>query len=389
MKSGNINVYMETENERHRAIISSEIASLVQRDQDARKTGDASVTNLVDQRNREQLRAIIDQYGWPSKSNVGEKASHDAWLIVQHADNDLAFQRHCLDLMVQQPEGEVAKEDIAYLDDRIRVNEGRQQLYGTQWKVDEQDGYIPEDIEDFTNIDERRTAMGMEPFAEYADVMRAMYADMQAKKEERKEADVSKDDFSSLRLEAHEQVDRETLARIRENPIPTEEEILVGAFREMIEPQVRDALFEFNRKGYSTESSGFYGAVGEMQCIDGYFEVDDETKARIEELSGQVLKGKDVGMPGQHEQYTYIRFYPKHARSEEIKAIWDSIAALLPDRGTPAQPSISGASDDFRNTYAKNRLDVEKAVLQKILGLDESDPETTQKMRTRLIELTK
>lgn len=380
---------MEKENEHHRAIISSEIASLVQRDQEARKSGDWSAVNLVDQRNREKLRAVIDQYGWPSKSSFGEKASHDAWLIVQHSDSDREFQQHCLDLMMQKPEGEVSQEDVAYLDDRIRVSEGRPQLYGTQWKVDEQQGYIPEDIEDPANVDKRRSAMGMEPFAEYADAMRAMYADMQTNKVERKDADVVKDDFASLRLEAHKQMDREVLARLRENPIPSEEEILVGAFREMIEPQVRDALFEFNRKGYSTESSGFYGAVGEMQCIDGYFEIDDATKVRIEELGGQVLKGKDVGLSGQHEQYTYIRFYPKHARRDEIKAKWDSIARVLPDRGMHAQPSISGGSEDFRNTYVKNRLDVEKAVLEKILSLDESDPETTRKMRDRLEELTK
>ncbi|HBX16411.1 MAG: hypothetical protein UU69_C0032G0004 [Candidatus Magasanikbacteria bacterium GW2011_GWA2_41_55] len=166
---------MEKENARQLAIITSEIQQMAREDQDARIAGDASVTIAVDQKNKERLQIIIKQIGWPSKLKVGEDAAHAAWILVQHADEDLSFQRLCLDLMRAEKKDEVAQEDIAYLDDRIRVSEGQLQLYGTQWKVDKEKGYIPETIDDPENLDQRRADMGMEPFAEYSEAVQKWY----------------------------------------------------------------------------------------------------------------------------------------------------------------------------------------------------------------------
>lgn len=193
--------------------------------------------------------------------------------------------------------------------------------------------------------------------------------------------------FAALREQTHRKIEVETAKRIRDNPKPTDEEIQAGAFREMIEPQVRDALFEFYRKGYATESSGFGGDYGETQSLDGYFEIDEETKRKIEALGARVLKGKDIGQPGWGEHYTFIQFKPINPDLNGIKSIWDKIAAILPQKNEPAPPSISGGSEDFRKQYASDRPDIEKAMLQRRLALEEYDPETEQEMRRRLEEL--
>jgi len=198
-----------------------------------------------------------------------------------------------------------------------------------------------------------------------------------------------RNNFQRLREQIHNEIEAETEKRIKENPKPTEEEIMAGAFREMIEPQVRDALFEFYRKGYSTESSGFGGEFGEIQSLDGYFEIDEETKKKIEELGVKVLKGRDLDLPGQSEKYTYIQFNPSSPDIKEIKKKWDVIVALLPQREEPVQPSISGGSEDFRKQYAANRTDIEKAMLQKRLALEEHSPDAEEEIRNRLEELSK
>lgn len=195
--------------------------------------------------------------------------------------------------------------------------------------------------------------------------------------------------FQTLREHTHQAMEAELEKRIQENPKPTEEEVMVGAFREMIEPQVRDTVFEFYRKGYSTESSGFGDEFGETQSLDGYFDIDGRTKRKLETLGVKVLKGRDVDLPGQSEQYTYIQFNPEYPDMHEMKKKWDAVASLLPQRKGSAQPSISGASEDFRKQYAKNRADIEKAVLQKSLALEEYSPETEKEMRKRLNELSK
>lgn len=194
-------------------------------------------------------------------------------------------------------------------------------------------------------------------------------------------------DLERLREEAHAQTEKETKERIKNNPKPTEEEILAGAFREMIEPQVRDALFEMYRKGYSTESSGFGGENSEYQQIDGYFELDDETKKKLEEAGVKILKGKDIGLPGFGDNYTFIKFSPKEADMGKIKEKWDTIISLLPQKDEPVLPSISGASDDFRKQFAPERTDIEKAVLEKQLSSGEFSPETEEAMRKRLEEI--
>lgn len=194
--------------------------------------------------------------------------------------------------------------------------------------------------------------------------------------------------FAELRRATHEHMEEEIAERIRSNPQPSEDELLAGAFREMIEPQVRDALFECYRKGYTTESSGFGGEFGEIQQIDGYFEIEEETKRKIEGLGAKVLKGKDFGEPGWGDHYTFIRFKPNKPELSVTKATWDAIVAALPQRSESAQPSISGGSEDFRKEYASARTDVEKAVLERCLALVEHSPEAEQEMRKRLEELS-
>ena len=55
--------------------------------------------------------------------------------------------------------------------DRVRVNAGQPQLYGTQFTVT--DGELgPSLIEDRERLDERRAEAGLEPFADYEARMR-------------------------------------------------------------------------------------------------------------------------------------------------------------------------------------------------------------------------
>lgn len=125
--------------------------------------------DTLDFRNTERMKKIVADIGWPSASKVGEPISNMAWLLVQHADHDLSFQKQCLDMMKCEPEGEVSIGDIAYLEDRVRVNEGRPQLYGTQFFSDKkEDEMKPRPIEDIENLDKRRKEAGLESFGEYA-----------------------------------------------------------------------------------------------------------------------------------------------------------------------------------------------------------------------------
>lgn len=201
---------------------------------------------------------------------------------------------------------------------------------------------------------------------------------------------VTTNEFQVLRKQTHQQMEPAIAQRIKQNPVPTEEELMVGAFREMIEPQVRDALFEFNRKGYPTESSGFGGEQGEHQSMDGYFQIDPRTIEALESMGVKVLHDRDLGWPGggKRDAYTFVRFQPKSPDLKEIKKQWDAIAAIFPDLKQPMRPSTSGGSEEFRKEFAPERKDVERAALVRALETAEFEPTTEQKMKKRIAELS-
>lgn len=120
----------------------------------------------VDKVHTRRLHAIVDDVGWPTTTMVGEDGATAAWLLVQHADLDVDFQERCLKLMEPlAAAGEASKRDLAYLTDRVAVNRGRPQRYGTQWN--EVNGeYVPQPIEDPERVDERRAAAGLDTLAQ-------------------------------------------------------------------------------------------------------------------------------------------------------------------------------------------------------------------------------
>src|SRR5215475_3850127 len=140
----------------------------------------------VDVRNTARLKEVIAKHGWPGKSLVGEDGAFAAWLLVQHADADAAFQKQCLELMKPLLEkGEVNKRNYAYLTDRVLVAEKKPQLYGTQFNS--KDGeFIPFPIEDEANVDKRRQAMGLEPLAEYKSRLLKVYGKPDARRQKPK-----------------------------------------------------------------------------------------------------------------------------------------------------------------------------------------------------------
>lgn len=138
---------------------------------DAKNAELAAKTGAMDQRLLARMKEIVAKYGWPGNSVVGPDAASAAWLLVQHADTDVAFQKQSLVLMEQAVKvGDAREIDYAYLYDRVAVAEKRPQRYGTQFAENR-----PQPIEDEAHVDQRRAAIGLPPMADYAKDMQKMY----------------------------------------------------------------------------------------------------------------------------------------------------------------------------------------------------------------------
>lgn len=115
----------------------------------------------------DRLRELLEAAArWPTVTRVGEAATRGAWLVAQHADTQLDVQRLALRLLrAAVDDGDAEPRDLAFLEDRVAINEGRPQKYGTQI-ADVVDGYpVPWPVIDPERLDERRAQVGIEPFA--------------------------------------------------------------------------------------------------------------------------------------------------------------------------------------------------------------------------------
>jgi hypothetical protein len=171
-------------------------------------------------------------------------------------------------------------------------------------------------------------------------------------------------EFAELRQQVHQSMKTEEELRLRENPKPTEEELYMGAFVEWLEPQVRAAVVEMNRKGYATQSSGFHGTECEIQAIDGLFTIDEETKGVLKQMGVDVWRGADIGVP-KNKLVTMLRFRAKDPSVDKIKDRWDAVAAALPKKSfPPGIRPICDRAEIFRAEYAPEHPSLEEARLR-------------------------
>src|SRR5580658_6430644 len=116
-------------------------------------------------RNAARLRELIVIHGWPAEDIAGEDGAKAAWFIVQHAVGEPEFQRAVLHLLQASPgEGRVPAWQTAYLEDRIAMQEGRPQRFGTQWMDSPEDGLArPWRLAEPERVNELRASVGLGP----------------------------------------------------------------------------------------------------------------------------------------------------------------------------------------------------------------------------------
>ena len=123
---------------------------------------------LLDAENLRTFKSLLDRWGWFDRISWGDAADEQAWLLTQHADEDLPFQKGVLTLLEPLVKtGETNPSNFAYLFDRVAVNDHRLQRFGTQGYCTGPGTWTPRPIEDPAHVDERRKAVGLAPLGDY------------------------------------------------------------------------------------------------------------------------------------------------------------------------------------------------------------------------------
>jgi hypothetical protein len=110
---------------------------------------------------------IFNEFGFLGYDLVGKEGSDNFWVIIQHSDHDPEFQKKVLEKMkVQVDRGNATAEYYGYLVDRVNINTGKEQVYGTQFDYNEFGQAYPKNISDTTGINARRISLGLTPMIE-------------------------------------------------------------------------------------------------------------------------------------------------------------------------------------------------------------------------------
>ncbi len=133
---------------------------------------------VLHENNARELELLIDDDGWPSIHDAGDDGVMAAFHIAMQAISRPAFLRRCLTLMKAAAQrGEIPAWHPATLEDRIRVLEGRPQIYGSQMDWDDDGHLSPLPLADEDGVDARRAAVGLPPLADSIAHIQALAAE--------------------------------------------------------------------------------------------------------------------------------------------------------------------------------------------------------------------
>ena len=130
------------------------------------KLDETDSTNLV------SVSHILDTYGWPS--GLSDEANEAIFLVIDHSD--LKTMNKYIGLFRDAVEkGYLSMNDFVTMEDRMLMNAGKPQKYGTQAYSLVEDGktviYIWP-VEDPDKLDALRKSVGLMPIGEYLEMVK-------------------------------------------------------------------------------------------------------------------------------------------------------------------------------------------------------------------------
>lgn len=134
-------------------------------DQENRRSG-KEIDEEIDYQNQVKVVSLIEKCGWPERREVGAKAMNAVFLVLQHASAELR-QKYFPMIKASAEKGDLPLRVVAMMEDRMLMENGKKQKYGTQLVSHNGGPMKLHPIEDPATLNERRAAMGMEPIEEY------------------------------------------------------------------------------------------------------------------------------------------------------------------------------------------------------------------------------
>jgi len=149
--------------------LAEKLKVILELDQKYRNTSDWKMMHKQDSLNLTEVAEILDTHGWLGPEEVGKDGSSAIFLVIQHAE--LPTQEKYFPMMKEAVKNKKARpQDLALLEDRILMRQGKKQIYGSQITSGPDNIMKVHPIEDPANVDKRRADVGLPPMAKYLEV---------------------------------------------------------------------------------------------------------------------------------------------------------------------------------------------------------------------------
>jgi hypothetical protein len=121
----------------------------------------------VDRQNLIKVVSLIENCGMPTIKEVSKKQMSAIWLVFQHGDNTSRKKYFPL-LKKSAKNGDLNKSNIALMQDRILMIDGKPQIYGSQISQNrETKKWELYKLENVETVDKRRAEVGLGSLKEY------------------------------------------------------------------------------------------------------------------------------------------------------------------------------------------------------------------------------
>ncbi len=127
----------------------------------------SALMRLKDSTNLVFVEQLIGKYGWLGPEEVGFEGAQALFLVIQHSS--LRTQKKYYPLILEAEKNrKILSSNVAILEDRIAIREGRQQTYGSQGYYDrEQKKLFIYPLKDPERIDSLRSSRGLSKMSDY------------------------------------------------------------------------------------------------------------------------------------------------------------------------------------------------------------------------------
>lgn len=114
-----------------------------------------------------KVEEILSKNGWLGRDVVGDQGNETLFLVIQHSDQKTQ-EKYLPMLRDAVKQGNADGYNLAMLEDRVALKQGKRQIYGSQIGRDEESLlYFVSPLEDPDNVDQRRAEVGLRSLKEY------------------------------------------------------------------------------------------------------------------------------------------------------------------------------------------------------------------------------